>query len=617
MRKLNWFKGLEFRKGSTTILALMISLMLMLLVTASMALTMVDARVVMDYARNQKAFEAADSGVVHGNVTLSRALSAWHLPPATTIDQVDQYATDAESGIRSPGEGIPPDNVDLPLLLDSAENMNEVLDRGDVTTSGSTETSSTGMNVDYDSWVDIEPIDVDRPDTTDITHTTVFHYDYSVTGQGDAVLGGLDNRATRREVGAFEVEVQRPSFSTYGYFTNSMKNQFNQQLVFFDGEVYGGKTHVNAAPPEGRAGFYGVPVFNGPFSAVQARYEDSWLGGNANPQFNAGATWGADVITLPANAWSQARAALGDYDNITSTDTLTDNQVRSLLNLQQNGQPVDNGVYYSQGNGASTANVGSQLNGGIYIKGSPSSVQFTENGTEQIMTITMTAASGQFAGTHTWQFYDNKAGKNSRVYFDGTLARSFTSALNGMIQVEGDVLALKGDTGSTPATTPDIQSNEQITVSATGNIFISSHITYADDPVTNINAKNIFGIFSSGGNIYLAQIAPNDIKLNASVMASGTNRGVGAEGIIIGGNYNYNYPDKGFWNLLGGLIENKNQTTGVYYSNGKRTGYRWNFTYDERFAHGVAPPYFPYVTQFTATMQNKHAVQWERAYYNQ
>ncbi len=55
------------------------------------------------------------------------------------------------------------------------------------------------------------------------------------------------------------------------------------------------------------------------------------------------------------------------------------------------------------------------------------------------------------------------------------------------------------------------------------------------------------------------------------------------KGLAAGNGYDGNYPNKGFWNLLGGLIENKNQTTGVYYSNGTMTGYNWNFTYDERF----------------------------------
>ena len=43
---------LSARTGSTTVLALMVSLLLMVLLTATIALTMVDVEMVQDYARN-------------------------------------------------------------------------------------------------------------------------------------------------------------------------------------------------------------------------------------------------------------------------------------------------------------------------------------------------------------------------------------------------------------------------------------------------------------------------------------------------------------------------------------------------------------------------------------
>ena len=82
-----------------------------------------------------------------------------------------------------------------------------------------------------------------------------------------------------------------------------------------------------------------------------------------------------------------------------------------------------------------------------------------------------------------------------------------------------------------------------------------------------------------------------------------------------GTSYDYNYPNKGNWNLLGGLIENKNQTTGVFYSDGTMTGYKWNFAYDQRFLAGTAPPYFPYVTKFTVSMLGVQHTKWGRKYY--
>jgi len=588
------------RRGSTSVLALMVSLMLMVLITATMALTLVNAQLVQDYARNQKTVQAADSAVVHGEVSLAHALSSWSLPATTTSTQVDAYATDAESGQRE-------NDRDISLLGDSAPYIDSVLPRDSDTTAVQLENDQGGLIVGYGAAVDVYPTSVDRPAQGDISHRTTFHYGYTVTGRGDANIGAEANEATREEQGTFGVEVSRPSFSTYGYFTESMKNQFNQQLVFFEGEVYGGPTHVNSAPPSGRAGFYGQAVFNGPFSAVQARYEDSWLGGNANPQFNAGATWGAAKIDLPANGWSQLRASVGDYSQVENPTSPSNAELRQLLGLPSGTTPIDDGVYYSQ-----NYNAGPTLNGGVLIKGTAQSIVLSSSGGDQLVTITMNPSSGHFAGAQTWVFHDNADSGSVSVTRNGSPAGNFNGNLNGLIHTEGNVTALQGNSS---LSAPDIQADHQITVSATGNITITNHITYEDNPADNPDAQNMLGIFSSGGNVYLGRYAPNNLALQATVMAAGASHGVGAEGLVVGGGYDSNYPNKGYWNLLGGLIENKDQTTGVYYSNGRLTGYLWNFTYDERFAHGMAPPYFPYVTKFIAELRELRAEKWGRKYY--
>jgi hypothetical protein len=575
-------------------MALLVSMMLMVLITTTMTLTVVHVQIVQDYARNAKVLQAADSGVAHGGAVLNQALAAWSIPAATTATMVHAYADDAESGSR---EG----DRDISLVKDTATHVGQVLPRGADTTTGYTEQGGAGaLTVDYGAAVDITPTGVERPAAGDISERHLFHYDYSITGGGASQIGGKQNRATRMEQGQFDVEVKRPSFSTYGYFTQSMKNQFNQQLVFFDGEVYSGPTHVNSAPPEGRAGFYGRPVFNGPFTAVQGTYAESWLGGNANPQFNAGATWGVQQLELPSNGYSQLRAAIGDYANIEDQTPLTPAQLAAKLGVNLVNGQVPAGVYYKQGDSGS--NPGALL-GGVLIYGDAQSIAFSVSGNTQVIRIE--GAGG------TYTFNDNhSAGTLSVTSPNGS--DSFNHSLNGMIHTEGKVSAVSGDSSQS---SPDIQSQEQVTVSATGNIYITTHITYQDDPLANPNARNVLGLFSSNGNIYLGQNAPNNLTVNATVMAASTGHGVGAEGIVSGGSYNYNYPNKGYWNLLGGLIENKDQTTGVYYSNGKLTGYIWNFTYDNRFSSGLAPPFFPYVTKFTVSMQHKEAEAWGRKYY--
>ena len=584
-----------------SVFAMLISLMLMVLVTTTMALTIVDNEMVMDYSRNKKTFQAADSGLVHGKVTLAHALSQFSLPPATDIEDIDKYVADAESGQE---EG----NRDISLLVDTGTHIEELLPRGSVNTFGITEEIVGGILVDYEAAANVFPTGVDRPAADDTTYRHVFHYGYTISSEGAAELGGQYNQATRVEQGAFDVEVQRPSFASYGYFTQTMKNQFDDQLVFFDGEVYGGPTHVNTAPPLGRAGFYGTMTFDGPFTAVQGAYEDSWLGGNPNPIFNDSVSWGVEQIEIPSNGWSQLRASVGDEEHAADLTPPTNAELRELLGLPASADPVDQGVYYSQ-----NYNAGGTLNGGIFVNGNVKELQFKGSGADPFMLITVEATDGgAFNGTHTWKFQQNLSSEFVKVYLDGTHLYTFDGNLNGLIHVEGSVERMIGNGNLSGA---EIPSGHQVTVSATGDIYIADHITYKDDPIANPDATNILGLFSSNGNIYLAEDAPNDLTLHATVMAVDDGHGVGAEGIVSGGSYVYNYANKGDWNLLGGLIENQNQTTGVYYSNGHVTGYNWKFTYDERFEKGLAPPYFPYVTRFLVEMQGIVPAKWGRKYY--
>jgi len=591
---------LRDRRGSTMVLALMVSMFLMVLITATMALSIVDVQTAQDFTRNKKTFQAADSGIVHTDAALALAVSGLSMPPSTTMAQVAGYAEDAESGVT---EG----NTDISLLVDVGPNIDQVLPRGETTTQATLEEGS-GPTVGYSADVNITPTEVEYPVHPDTSDRHIFHYDYEITSEGDADLNSVHNEATRRQTGEFDVEVKRPSFSTYGYFTQGAKNQFGDQLWFYDGEVYGGPTHVNSAPPQGQCAFWGQATFNGPFSAVQERYEDSLFGGNANPIFNDTASWGVQQIALPTNAWSQLRASIGDLAHIDDLTMPSNAEMRQSLGLSPGTQAVDKGVYY-----ASNYNTGTSLLGGIFINGNADAIHLDSSGSNQIITVTATSTDGgQFNGTHTWQFTENKGSGTVGVTYDGGNPQYFSGTLNGMLHTEGKVLNLSGDGNST---TPDVQADEGITISATGNIVIKDHITYEEDPATYPDTANIMGIFSSSGNVLIAKTAPSNLLLDATVMATGTGKGVGAEGIYANGRYDYYYPNKGQWHLTGGLIEHTNQTTGVFYTNGHVTGYTWDFTYDERFLKGVSPPYFPYVSKYLATLLNMQARSWGRKYY--
>jgi hypothetical protein len=471
---------------------------------------------------------------------------------------------------------------------------------------------ASGLAIGYETEINVVPTLVELPTNNDITYAHKFHYDYTITARGDADIGGQHNQATRVQRGRFSMEVKRPSFSTYGYFTENMQNNLGAQLWFYNGEVYDGPTHVNSETTS--AAFYGQPIFKGAFSSVQGNAGDTYqtsgalLAGAANPDFQAGQSWGVTKIETPTNGWSQLRASVGDYNGAAAPTPASDAEQRTLLGLSGTG-PVDAGAYYAPGGN----NTGSpDPLGGIYVKGDVNQITFYTEGDTQVIVIRQTNPSGMFAGNQDWEFRDNKAAGTLTVTRNGQPAGTWNRNLNGVIHVAGNVNSVTGDGSLTGA---DIQANQEITLSVDGDIKINDHLTYQDNPADNPNAKNVLGLFSSGGNIYLGQNAPSNLTVNATIMAVAAGKGVGAEGLVTGSTYNKQYGNKGKWNLTGGLIENTNQTTGVVYADGTQAGYTWNFNYDQRFSGGVAPPYFPYVTKFAATLGPIENVAIGRKYY--
>jgi hypothetical protein len=594
-------------------MALMVSLLIMVMITASMTMTMVTNEAMSDYARNKRTIQASDSGLQRGRITLASALGTWNMPAGAQPADITQYAADANSGNRT-------NNKDISLLTAAGVNIGNILPRGTIKLSDPNMQGGPGESIGFNASFDVFPTGVDLPPAGDITNKHVFHYNYTLTSEGDANIGGQHNQATRVQRGHFTIEVLRPSFSTYGYFTNHMKDSLGSQLWFYDGEQYDGPTFVNSTTD--KVAFYGRPHFKGDFSAVQGNPTDTWqtsgaiTAGGANPDFQAGQKWGATAIATPTNGWSQTHAALGDIAHVDSPTPPTNSELRSLLGIAPGSGAVPQGVYYAPNNNSSGS---ANPLGGLYINGSPSQIQFGVSGSAQTITIKMnvTDSGSPFFGNNTWVFSDNKTAGTLTVTRNGSPAGFWNKNLNGVMQVTGSVTDLVGTGG---LATADIQQDQAITLSVQGDIHMDDHLTYQQNPNTNPSAKNVLGIFSSGGNILIGNKAqgitpPNDITINATVMAVGANKGVGTDGLIVGSSYNKSYGNKGKWNLTGGLIENVDQTTGVEYSDGTQAGYTWNFTYDQRFKSGTAPPYFPYVTKFTANNLGTVADAVGRKYY--
>ncbi|MCI0405789.1 MAG: DUF4900 domain-containing protein [candidate division Zixibacteria bacterium] len=431
-------------------------------------------------------------------------------------------------------------------------------------------------------------------DTTVTSRGFVFTYRYTITSQGrysDPVLGF--NEKNNIIAGTFSVNLNRASFAQYALFRHLMTDTAGNQLYFRNNEKFNGPVHTNGKP-----GFAASPIFNGPFTSAWASYGTSAQINNADPQFNGGSQWGMGAIGLPTNANSQQRAAFGGDPTDGSSPNNSD--IRNGLNLGGGGA-IPNGVY--------VANDGSfNMTGGIYVQGGLGSLQLSVGAdSSQIYRFNQ-------GGTITDIVVDYGSNQTTvnGVTYNGTP--------NGALFVSGDVSAL----GGTSRTNPSIAAGTQLTLAVTGNVRITNDIIYqgaifkdADGnvvgdptgadvtPEIDPNATNMLGIFSSAGDVRVALGAPDNMNLHASIMASGLNKGFGAEDLL---------NTHGNLKLLGGITEYQAKLLGIIDANGNLTGgYARKLFYDNRYATGFAPPFFPtrnaYLTQMGAFNTSRWAAQ--------
>ena len=108
----------------------------------------------------------------------------------------------------------------------------------------------------------------------------------------------------------------------------------------------------------------------------------------------------------------------------------------------------------------------------------------------------------------------------------------------------------------------------------------------------------MLGLYASNGDIVIGPSAPNNVVIQAVLMAGNATSGYNSAVYVQ--NYNSGSP-RGNVNLLGGLIEKYYGPFGTFnaQTGQQMTGYGRAFTYDTRMSRGVTPPYFPTTNQFT------------------
>ncbi|MGY2894473.1 DUF4900 domain-containing protein [Deinococcus sp. UYEF24] len=323
----------------------------------------------------------------------------------------------------------------------------------------------------------------------------------------------------------------------------------------------------------------------------------------STPQFQGGVNWTAPFQPLPTNSNDQATAAATGGLSLTGTVSALKLSVGSITPTGTSvAKPVQLIDYTQTLSGTSTS----------------TSTQLAVSA-DKVVYIN--------AGTSAAPIWKPGRQLTSGLWVDASLAlpvgQSVTATtFNGVIYTPGNIASLKGPArtnASDPATAdPALASFSQITVAAGGDIHIKNDLKYQSPPCNGsntlstgtppvftpapcptLNAVNILGVYSSGGDIAIDSSAntnagygpvngPNgagkDVTIQAVLMASkksvkvdGFDQGTADANIL------------GKVNLLGGIIEN------YYGAFGKVNGLGFgrNYVYDPRTGDGYAPPSFP------------------------
>ncbi|NNF06779.1 MAG: DUF4900 domain-containing protein, partial [Candidatus Eisenbacteria bacterium] len=515
--------------GTVLVAALLVIVALVVVVTAISMTSMVEKTTTVNHKISNRALYAADSGVEAMKQTMSA------------------YARGKLDSLNAawPGNGA------------IISNPSDFFPTGGLTSSNGSDPVYTG-NVTFDFR-----------DSVLAGQSQVYDYNYTITSSGSY------NASSRSIVseGRLRVSATRGSFADYLIFTDDHVTPSGHDIWFHTSGYFDGRVHSN-----GKLRLAGFPTFE---DLVTSGIQEAWYNNNNSPvsldanfnstidvpNFYGGFDRAVPTINLPTNSFSQERASLGG--NAADTNPMTDTERRSLLGIGGTG-PLTNGVY--------VPNSGGYLSGGIYVAGGAERMRLLVDGTDrQVIQIR------------------DRSGNDTEVtidYVNGTTtvdppsasATTYTGTPSGSLYSNGQIDDLRGPDRSGSTVVPALAPEHKMTISSNSDIIIERDLASKDFD----GGESILGLFSSGGNVRIGSGAPDDLQIDAFVMASDNNK------VFTVDNYDTG-SYRGQVHLRGGMITNVYGAFGTFDGNGVTTGYGRDFRYDRR---GLIPPYFPLTQRF-------------------
>jgi len=398
-------------------------------------------------------------------------------------------------------------------------------------------------------------------------------FPYSYTIEAGSTTNGVTSQVSLN--GDFTIRVQRDNFAKFALFTNYQTTESGQNVWFTDKTNFAGPVHTN-----GRFNFAFNPSGTFEQSVTQ---EDQYA-----RFYNYGWTV---LLDDDHNGTRDVPVFHGDFQR-NADPVVLDSSVEEgdMADQATGGQNFgSNGIY--------VPNDGSNVEGGIYIKGDSDSITMSVSNGKPVYTI----AQGSTTKIVT---IDQTANQTKVEDVSTGVIDTYNGVPDGVDNV-GPLIFVDGSINSLSGT---VQADTQVTVASKNDIVISNNIMYENYtpavgspgdagyvPPSAEGATNLLGIVTWEGDVRIGTSAPDDVQVQGTILAS--------SGVFQVDDYgNIGAGPRGTATLLGGVISNNYGAFGLFSgSTGNQlSGYGRNFVYDERMANGESPPYFPTLNTFIA-----------------
>jgi len=410
------------------------------------------------------------------------------------------------------------------------------------------------------------------------------NFEYAFEAHSEGRVGNFGRRRTVAE-GVIRLSASRGNFADFLIFTDIHSMPDGSPVWFHSSGNFDGRVHTNDA-----LRFAFSPTFKDLVTSVSqtATYFnwgspvelDADRNGNVDvPNFYGGFERGVARIELPANSFSQQRAAIGGDPS--NTRPVTVYEIKKRLGITEGGSnEVPVGVYI--------ASEGRKAVGGIYVQGDARSITMRVKG-KNTQVYDIVDENGQ-----AWHVEVDNRRKTTRIRGPGR-GRKLRGVPRGIIYTNGEINELKGPPRSGQGVRPALQKDTPLHIVSTGDIVIQGDLAYQDYE----NGENVLGIFSSGGDVRIGKNAPDDLRIDAFVLASDYMKSFRVDDYDVG-----RY--RGLVHLRGGMVTSCYGAFGMFTFSGMK-GYGRDFRYDRR---GKVPPYFPLTNRYVASRPVPQVLAW-------